>query len=262
MMAVVDVQEHVDRHGRLTGWAVVSWDGYAESSVFVGVHKGEPDTPVDLDAQDEWCAWAGEREKAKRWAADVWGTVRRETFQTEVGDIMVGDTVLPPGTIAYADGNPVGVVRHEELVQFVVRVESVSAHGGVSVRSMIERFPIIPHGTDLYRLARSLRFTPDTLARKRQKAVRKLLPGDELWELVFAWPEDEWESRWGMFIDGVREDRWGWGDGWVRTGDHLAAADWKPPVKLSRDLVPHIGPTGGGGRIDPPSGSVIYPERA
>lgn len=262
-MAVVDVQEHVDRHGRLTGWSVVSWDGYAETSVFVGVHKGEPDTPIDLDAQDEWCAWAGEREKAKRWAADVWAAVRRTDFRPEVGDVAVGDLRLLEGTPIYSAGQIVGRLNDEHQAILPIRYAGpdgqAEMYGWLSVS---DRFPVVLPCRQFRFAALGFTYQAEALSIKRQKAVRDLVPGDELWELVFAWPEDEWESRWGMFIDGVREDRWGWGDGWVRTGDHLAAADWKPPVKLSRDLVPHIGPTGGGGRIDPPSGSVIYPERA
>ncbi len=230
-MAVVDVQEHVNKFGRLTGWAVVEWDGSVESSRFVHAHKGEPDTPLDEDARAEWEAWTADRHRAKRWAADVWKAARRTDFPIEVGDEKVMTCRMPVGHPVFTDGRVVGVLQHDTVADLVGRCVYVGQDGGSEWQLLPGRFMTWPKvSTREYTAAK---FTTETLARKRRNAVRELVPGDGLWDMVFAWPENEWESRWAIFIDALRDDYFAWGDARVRTGDHLAAADWKPPRPLT-----------------------------
>jgi hypothetical protein len=77
---------------------------------------------------------------------------------------------------------------------------------------------------------------PPTFAKKRRTAILAESKDEFLWELVFAWPEAEWEARWSMFVDALREERWG--SEWARVGECLAVTDWKPPCKMG-DLMRH-----------------------
>ena len=230
-MPVVDVQEHADRYGNLTGWAVVEWDGTVETSRFVHAHRGEPDTPLDLDAQVQWLVWTAEREKAKKWARDVWTTVQRTDWPAEVGDTATVRLTMPAGTTVYKDGKPVSFLSEPCECDYPIRVVGSDDLGHYQFRSASEEFPVLPDGMIpmLRFLATRPTYDAGTLARKRQSAVRKLVPGDGLWDMVFSHPEDEWAARWPVFTDALQDDHFGWGDEWVRVGEHLGAIEWQPP---------------------------------
>lgn len=212
VMPVVDIEETYSTGHRsfLTGWVVTSWDGYHETSVCIPAHKGEPMDVIDEEANADWRRHNWAMAESRMWASRVWQLARKT-------DWPFGDDDLCTVQVRVGEGVATTIFRRTVAADVT------------SYRFTDRCFITSPTMTGRPELHHSV------VAKHRRRAILAESKDEFLWELVFAWPEQEWVARWGIFLDALREGRWG--DEWARVGECMVASGWTPKHPPRDELV-------------------------